>query len=263
MTDLATLTSGSGQPGGSGGRDGRVVVARRLLILATLVTVALWWVPYSNVVLYPIRLFVTFVHESGHALASVTTGGAVDWMRINRDGSGVTETQGGIAFIIISAGYLGSTIFGALLLQVGRLSRAANWGRATLVALAACVLTVTLLWAHRPFSDWFTPAAGIALTIILVLLARIASPRVAAFIVSFLAVQCCLNAVTDQITLYVITSQHMGDNDAVFMQRAYPYGPPALFWCIAWMAISLVVLGFSLRSLFRSQPGTHRKTAAE
>ena len=35
------------------------------------VTICLNFVPYSEFLLYPLRLFVTFVHESGHALASL------------------------------------------------------------------------------------------------------------------------------------------------------------------------------------------------
>src|SRR5579883_3155868 len=103
--------------------------ARRLLALATLATLVLWWAPYSNVILYPIRLFVTFVHESGHALMAIATGGSVESLTVRSNGSGVTMTLGGIPWLVLSGGYLGSTVFGALLLQVGRISRSANWGR--------------------------------------------------------------------------------------------------------------------------------------
>lgn len=38
------------------------------------------------------RFIVTFVHESGHALASLLTGGGLKGMKIHGDSSGVTET---------------------------------------------------------------------------------------------------------------------------------------------------------------------------
>ena len=56
------------------------------LLMATAATLALWYVPYSNYILYPLRLFVTFLHESGHALAGAATwerfdARAEDWVR--------------------------------------------------------------------------------------------------------------------------------------------------------------------------------------
>jgi hypothetical protein len=261
MSTSAKLESGSRGRGGSGGKGGRATVARRLLLLATLVTVALWWVPESNVVLYPIRLFVTFVHESGHATMALATGGMVDWMRVHADGSGVTETRGGIPLLVISGGYVGSTLFGALLLQIGRISRSANWGKITLWALAIYVVTITLLWAHTPWTDAFTPGAGIGLAIVLALLARFMPARGAAFVVSFLAVQCCLNAATDLIVLLFLTSHHIGDNDAVFMSQAYPLGPPPIVWCVVWIIVSLAVLGLSLRGLWSDRAGSRSRTS--
>ena len=61
-----------------------------LLLVATIVTIALWIVPYGGYVVYPIRLFVTFIHESSHAIMAVLTGGAVQSLTIAADGSGLT-----------------------------------------------------------------------------------------------------------------------------------------------------------------------------
>jgi hypothetical protein len=41
-----------------------------LLLLATAITALLWFLPYGNWIVYPIRLFVTFIHESSHALVA-------------------------------------------------------------------------------------------------------------------------------------------------------------------------------------------------
>src|SRR5438128_10884076 len=88
----------------------------KLLLFATALTVGLWFIPFANIATYPFRLFVTYVHETGHALAALLTLGSVRGMVIHPNGSGETYTLGGIRFIVSSAGYLGSTIFGALLL---------------------------------------------------------------------------------------------------------------------------------------------------
>ena len=42
----------------------------KLLLIATVITIALWFLPYIGVVTYPIRLFVTFIHEGSHVLAA-------------------------------------------------------------------------------------------------------------------------------------------------------------------------------------------------
>ena len=60
-----------------------------LLLIATVITIALWFIPYIGIVTYPIRLFVTFIHEGSHVLAALLTGGAVQSLTISADGSGV------------------------------------------------------------------------------------------------------------------------------------------------------------------------------
>jgi hypothetical protein len=65
-----------------------------LLLIATALTIALWFVPYAEYLVYPVRLFVTFVHESSHALVAVLTGGSVQSLTISADGSGVVYSMG-------------------------------------------------------------------------------------------------------------------------------------------------------------------------
>src|SRR5215217_2814370 len=91
----------------------------KLLLIATLITIGLWFIPYANYLFYPIRLFVTFVHEGGHVLAGLLTGGSVQSLTVSMDGSGeVYSAPNGLfsALLTSSAGYLGSTAFGVLLL---------------------------------------------------------------------------------------------------------------------------------------------------
>ena len=92
------------------------------LVLATFVSIALWFVPYAWVGVYPFRLFVTFIHEGGHAVAAILTGGSVEKMVIYADASGETYTVGGIALLIASAGYLTSAAYGATMLAMSRKS---------------------------------------------------------------------------------------------------------------------------------------------
>jgi hypothetical protein len=243
-----------GYGGGVGVRPNRAP-----LLWATVVTLALWFVPYSNYLLYPLRLFVTFIHESGHAMAGLLTGLGVASLHVRPDGSGVTWVGESPVWdwLTLSGGYVGAAIFGALLLQASRLGRAAERGKLALYGASAYILLATVLWARNPFNnpgsftpDFFTPIVGVVLAACLFCLARMASPRLAEFTASFLAVQCGLNALGDLRTLLYLTSGGFGDNDAVFMAQHYLISP--VVWALVWAAIAVVVLGASLWSYLRS-----------
>lgn len=176
-----------------------LVRSRLLLFSATAITILLLFMPYAQQLLYPLRLFVTFIHESGHALATVLTGGRVEYIRIAPSGSGVTISRVApwAEGIVDSAGYLGATLFGAMLLQVGRLARWRQAGRAVLYTVGFYLLAVVLLWCNPFRSGLFTFAIGLSLVGLLFLAGRFTPPAIAEFLATFLAVQCCLDALID------------------------------------------------------------------
>ncbi len=224
------------------------VKSRQLLIFATLITVILNFVPYAEFLLYPIRLFVTFVHESGHALAAIATGGDVMSVRINPDGSGLTITRQSPfwAWLTLSGGYLGTAIFGAVLLLVGTRNRA-NAGRITLLVMGVFLLLIAPLWGWR---DGFTLITGLGLGAVLLAMAKFLPLKGADFAATFLAVQCSLNALLDLKILLHLTAMGSAHNDAAFMQQHY--GLPAIFWAVTWGLMAAGVLAVSLRFYWRA-----------
>ncbi len=227
--------------------------SKTMLLWASVFALAIYFVPYPYNVfaLYPLRLFITLIHESGHALAAVLTGGSVNYLQVFTNGEGVTWSQTSLwaQGIVISGGYLGTTIFGAILLQ---LARSPKW-KTTLAGIALYVLAVTLIWAHNPFDNLFTLVVGIVLGAILLGLARGLPPIGASFVVTFLAVQCCLNAVGDlRILLQLTTTMPGKDNDAVFMSQHFPF--PPTFWAIAWAVAAVCILALSLKSYLGRSP---------
>src|SRR5207244_277846 len=44
------------------------------LLVAALISIALWFIPFAEILGYPFRIFVTFIHEGGHALSALITG---------------------------------------------------------------------------------------------------------------------------------------------------------------------------------------------
>ena len=228
--------------------------AMTLLVAAT-ISVVLWFIPYAEVLTYPFRIFVTFIHEGGHALAALLTGNSVASLSVAPNASGETyTTQGGVIseIFISSAGYLGAMAFGGLLLV---LIRKAVQARIVLLASGILIFALTMIFGLiKPlftFSGlWgvpFTLLAGIVISVGLVLIARFASARVATFFVSFLAVQCVLNALFDLKTVLFLSAPFKPavPTDAVNMANAT--GIPALLWAVAWIALALCILWFVMR----------------
>jgi hypothetical protein len=210
----------------------------KFLLGATALTIVISYVPLAWVVVYPLRLFVTFIHEGGHALAAWLTFGSVEELVILANASGMTITRGGLPIFIASAGYLASTVYGAgLLVLLHDGSRA----KAVLTTTAALILALTGLFARDSFSLFI----GITLTVILIWIAIAASARWAHFFLSFLAVQCCLNAFYDLQTLFLISTTTDVHSDAVNMQQMTMI--PAVFWALLWIAISAVALVIALK----------------
>lgn len=227
--------------------------AMTLLIAAT-ISIVLWFIPYAAFLTYPFRIFVTFIHEGGHALAALLTGNSVANLAVATDATGETyTTTGGLIsqFFISSAGYLGAMAFGALLLILIRKAVAA---RLVLLGSGLYVFALTMIYGLIKPLVWFTGLSGIPFTLLagifisvgLVLIARFASAKVATFFVSFLAVQCILNALFDLKELVFLSAPGVTvPTDALNMARAT--GIPAIFWTVAWIAFALGILWFAMR----------------
>lgn len=226
-----------------------------LLITAAVISVVLWFIPFAELLTYPFRLFVTFIHEGGHAIAALLTGNSVESLSVatNASGETYTSTGGTISQIFVaSAGYLSSMAYGAVLLVLIRRSLAA---RAVLIGSAVVVLALTLIYGlFKPLTSGlalsgipFTLLAGTLLAGGLVAMAHLASARVATFFVSFLAVQCILNALLDLKTVFFLSSPFAPSvpTDAVNMANAT--GIPAMFWAATWVVIAVGILFLAMR----------------
>ena len=135
------------------------------LLIAATISVVLSFIPYAQFLTYPFRIFVTFIHEGGHALAALVTGNSVASLSVATNASGETyTTQGGLIsqILISSAGYVGSMAFGALLLVLIRKAVAA---RIVLVSCGVLIFALTMIFGL--FKPIFSMAAwsGIPFTL--------------------------------------------------------------------------------------------------
>lgn len=231
-------------------RDARPQVTT--LLFATALSLCLWFLPYAEFLAYPFRIFVTFIHEGGHALAAFVTGNSVHSLTVSPNGEGVVYSTTGGTFsrlFVSSAGYLGAMAFGALLLWLVRHRVKPR------VVLAACgglvLLLATFFGFLAPLWNWslpglFTLVSGVALPAGLFAAAKYLKPRAAAFLVSFLAVQCVLNAVFDLRNVLFISAFTDAHSDAANMAEAT--GVPSVFWALFWIAFAFVIVTLALRA---------------
>jgi len=210
--------------------------ARRLALpLAVgLAALALW----DSFVVYPFRVFVVFLHEISHGLAAVLTGGRILAIGLTFDEGGVCVTEGGSRFLILNAGYLGSLLFGVLFLLLGLRRRQA---RRLVVLVGAFTLMVTLLYVRTLFGVLYGLGAGAAL-----LLAATRLPaEVSEVLLASLGVVSCLYAVWDVASDVLFRDAAGSDASAL----ALVTGIPAVLWGVAWVGVSVVTLGLTLRRL--------------
>jgi len=93
-----------------------------VMVTMTIITIVISFLPLVNNLTHPFQIFATFMHEISHAIATVITGGSIasHSLTVRWDGSGEVSHLGGWDFIIGSAGYVGSTLFGCLMMMLAK-----------------------------------------------------------------------------------------------------------------------------------------------
>ena len=135
---------------------------RRLLFLAGFggYFVALWLL-WPTVWIYPLKIFVVFLHELSHAVAGAATGGDVERITLDPYQGGATYVRGGSAFVMLSAGYLGSLLWGLALLLIAR--GRPRLARNAVFALGALLVFASAFFVRNAFGFTFGIVAGLAL----------------------------------------------------------------------------------------------------
>ncbi len=242
--------------------------ALTLLLIATAVSIGLWLIskyffPSLSYLVYPLQLFATFIHEGSHVLATVLTGNSVQSLTVSPDTSGVvwSETSGWFSQLLISsAGYLGTTAFGTLLLVWMRYnfsSRNALYFSSGFIALMTLIFGLlmpifNILSVKVTLgSVIFTVFSGAVLSAGLFALARFGEMKWVNFGLAFLAVQCLLNALFSLVDLFFISATTDAHSDAVNMANST--GIPSLVWVFIWIGISIAMISVGLRLYAVSQ----------
>jgi hypothetical protein len=211
----------------------------RGLLLAAVAGVFVWF--WGSLWVWPFKMLVVTFHELSHAAAAILSGGEVLSMGISPNEAGFTKTRGGIPWVILNAGYLGSLAWGAGLLYA---SKSPERARTTATLLAALLAFVTI-WFMRPIFSFGTLFSGFVVLGLLVT-GRLASGEAAAFSLRAIGVFSVLYAFFD-IQSDVLHRGPTGTTDATML--ADLTGVPAMAWGVGWLALGVVVLWVMRRSL--------------
>jgi hypothetical protein len=223
------------------------------LAALTVALLVLWQIPGVGLVVYPLRLFGTFVHEISHGLAALATGGEFRRFTVSPDLSGLAWSAGGWRWLISSAGYVGSAVFGGVLILLAARGAAS---RVLLMALGLILGLLCLLFVRNLFGI----ATGLALAAGMFLAGYRLRPPWSDGLLMVLALQLVLDGFNSLFTLLRISVAGNAQTDAFNMAQAT--GIPAVIWTLVWAAISLAMLLLTLRLAYKRRAAPALKTPA-
>lgn len=212
-------------------------------VAINLIGAYLWINPVTSQFLLPLIYLNTHLHELGHALAAIGTGGRVEAIYVYGNGGGVTPIIGGLLPLIAMAGYVGAALMGGAMLAWSTKQKSAE---RTAIALAI-TLVVSLLVFVR--GDWIGIASAIGWALVLALLGLIKDRRALPYVISFLGFQQCITSLQSFAALYGanLVSNH---SDAEIMERTT--GISSLFWSTLWLILSLGGIAIGGRAAWKS-----------
>jgi hypothetical protein len=212
----------------------------RLGGLVVMFTLAVWL--WHRPVMFPIKMFVVLLHEISHGLVAALTGGQIEGITISMDLGGLCTFRGGWDLLVLPAGYIGSLLWGGLIL-VG--SARTRHDRAISMAIGIGVLAVTILYVHNGFGIVFCVLFGAAM----IALGRFATDWLNDAALQFLGLTSCLYALID--IKEDLIDRTVPGSDA--WQMAQKLWLPAFFWGVLWIVIALVCTAMIVRSAVRVQ----------
>jgi hypothetical protein len=222
------------------------ITKQRLQFLAGFaVYFGLLWLLWSSPVIYPLKIFVVLLHEISHGLVALATGGVIERIIISPNEGGLCQCPGGSAFLVLSAGYLGSLLWGALILSAARGRNPIP--RFVAALIGAAVVAVTLLYVRNAFGLLFGVAFGVAL----IAAGGKLSVEVNRVLLTALGLTSCLYALLDIKSDIIDRPEVLSDARML----AELTGIPTLIWGILWISAALAFSVWLFRIAFQRASG--------
>lgn len=202
---------------------------RLFLLFATALAILFFW---ESQLLYPVRIMVVFFHEMSHALAGLLTGGRVLEISVVEQEGGHALIAGGSRFFTLSAGYLGSMLWGGALLLASTRSALVRPTSATL-GVILIVVALTLVEPTGSFGFWFAIITGGALLVIGVKLHE----GINELVLSVIGMTSCLYAIYD-IKSDILDRPHLRSDARMLADHT---GIPTEVWGVIWIALAVIM----------------------
>ena len=211
---------------------------KQFLFLVSVITTIffLWPTP----VLYPLKLLIVFFHESSHALIAVATGGQVLELVINPMQGGHVLSSGGNRFMALSAGYLGSLLWGSIIYL---LSVRTQFDKAIMFGLGLVILAISALFVRDAFALGFGAIVGV----VMLIMGGAAPVQVNDYILRVVGMTSMLYAPLD---IYSDTIERSSLRSDAFM-LAEEFGGETVVWGGVWLVLSVVIIMLTLRFSIR------------
>jgi len=196
-----------------------------VLMAVTVVIIALW----GTWAVYPLKILVVFFHELSHGLAAMATGGRIVQVQVDAKQGGMCLTEGGSRFVSLSAGYLGSLIFGGVLLLSASHMKHKN---IPILVLGLLMFVASLVWVPiMSFGFFFGAAAGIALVAAAQKLPNTANE----YLLMVIGLTSTLYAVLD-IKADILDRPELRSDAYMLAEHT---GIPTIVWGAIWMILSI------------------------
>ena len=181
--------------------------------------------------IYPIKLFVVILHEFSHGLAAILTGGSIVKIEVDPRIGGVCYTRGGSMIIVASAGYLGSILWGGLILIIASRTK---YDKILGMVIGGLLILLPILYIRSWFGFLFTAGFGAALAAI----SYFARDYIVDTLMKFLGMTSCMYVIID-IKEDLIQRTNVGsDADAIAQllgSQAFSV-PIGIFWILLALA---------------------------
>eukprot|EP00834_Sanchytrium_tribonematis_P008629 NODE_1081_length_2307_cov_0.795743.p2 type:complete len:231 gc:universal NODE_1081_length_2307_cov_0.795743:488-1180(+) len=189
----------------------------------------LWHLPFVKHILDPFKLIVVALHEVSHAIAGLATCAHIVSIEVTADQGGVTKMRGGIAWITLPAGYIGSAFFGALMVF--------STFNTTALYVVSGFIILCLVFVLIKASNWLSRGLTVLFITIIILIWVFAAYYLRYFI-GFLGVMSGSYSLWDMIDDLVANDKHQSDA-TVFAQR---YGGSSKCWGFIWFILGLALM---------------------
>ncbi|MCG9127572.1 M50 family metallopeptidase [Candidatus Poribacteria bacterium] len=201
---------------------------RYFALFIIFVVIALLW---NTVVMVPLKLFVVFMHEVSHGLAAKATGGEIVTIEVNQNQGGMAVTQGGSRFWTLTAGYLGSLLWGGIILL---LAARTHLDKAISILIGIGMIAISIGFG----SDVFTYLFGIGFGVVLILFGTFLPEVVNDWMLRIIGVTSCLYAILD-IKSDVLDRSHLRSDARMLSEEIGIFSTEV--WGILWILIAIVL----------------------